>query len=194
MPSQYFFGTVLSIIDMRAMDINTKIFFKINNLIGRSKFLDHFGRAGAEWLIVAMGAWYTGAVLIDRMPEISQVFWALAFLAIGWSVGWLINLGIAYSVHESRPYISYPQIKSLFKPLMSWKSFPSDHAMSAFLILFLSYIFNLPGSWALVPMALWVSWGRVYAGAHYPLDILGGLSVALFVSLLIKALVSYLYL
>lgn len=170
------------------LDINTRIFLKINSLIGKSTLLDGFGRAGAEWLIVAMGAWYAGAVFIDRMPEKHRVFWPLAFLAITWCFGWLINLGIAYSAREPRPYVSYPYIKSLFKPLMSWKSFPSDHAMSAFVILFLAYIFKLPGSWALAPMALWVCWGRVFAGAHYPLDIVGGASVAVFVSLIVKYL------
>lgn len=164
------------------MDLNSKIFFKINALVGKSKLLDSFGRAGAEWVMVAMIGWYTVAVLVDRMPDRRMVLVPLVFLGVSWCVGWGINLLLAFSVREHRPYIAYPQAKTLFKPMMSWKSFPSDHSMSAFIILFTACTFNLPGSWALFPMALWVVWGRVYAGVHYPLDILGGLGVAVFVA------------
>lgn len=160
------------------MDLNTKILLKINSLSGRSKLLDSFGRAGAEWVIVAMLGWYAGAGLIDRMPDKQRVLWPLVFLLGVWCTGWLINLGLAFSVREQRPYISYPQLKTLFRPFMSWKSFPSDHSMTAFLIFFMACIFSLPGAWALGLMAIWVVWGRVYAGVHYPLDILGGAAVA----------------
>lgn len=162
------------------MDINTKAFLKINGLVGKSRLLDSFGRAGAEWMIITTMAWYIASDFIDRMPDKRLVFLPLAFLAAAWAIGWLINLLISLSIHEPRPYISYPQTRLLFQPLMSWKSFPSDHSMSAWLIVFMAYIFNLPGAWALVPMALWVVWGRIYAGLHYPLDILGGIGVAAF--------------
>ncbi len=161
-------------------DINTKFFLKINGLVGKSKLLDSFGRAGAEWVIITMVAWYIAGDLIDRMPDKRLVFLPLVFLAAAWTIGWLINLLIAMSIHEPRPYITNPQAKPLFKSLMSWKTFPSDHSMSAWLIVFMAYIFNLPGAWALIPMALWLGWGRVYAGLHYPLDILGGMGVATF--------------
>ena len=52
--------------------------------------------------------------------------------------------------------------------------------MTAFLFLFLAVVFNLSGAWALLPLALWVSWGRVYAAAHYPFDIVGGAATAFF--------------
>jgi membrane-associated phospholipid phosphatase len=32
-------------------------------------------------------------------------------------------------------------------------------------------------------MALWVGWGRVYAGVHYPADILGGIIMAVLVAI-----------
>lgn len=164
------------------MDLNSRIFFKINGLVGKSKLLDSFGRAGAEWVMVAMIGWYTVAVLVDRMPDRRMVLVPLVFLGVTWCVGWGVNLLLALSVREHRPYVSYPQAKTLFKPMMSWKSFPSDHSMTAFIILFTSSMFSLPGSWALLPLALWVVWGRLYAGVHYPLDILGGLGVAIFVA------------
>ena len=46
-------------------------------------------------------------------------------------------------------------------------------------------MFHFPGAWATIPMALWVMWGRVYAGLHYPLDILGGVGVAAFAATLV---------
>lgn len=163
-------------------DLNTKIFLKINGSAGKSKLLDNFGRAGAEWVIIAMIGWYIAGVLIDRMPDKRLVFWPLVFFVSAWAVGWIINLLVGMSNREPRPYITYPQTRLLFKPLMSWKTFPSDHSMSAWLIVFMAYIFYLPGAWALALMALWVVWGRVYAGLHYPLDILGGAGVGAFVA------------
>jgi undecaprenyl-diphosphatase len=166
------------------MDLNTKFLLKINGLVGKSKLLDSFGRAGAEWVVIVMIAWYIASDLIDRMPDRRLVFFPLVFLGAAWAIGWLINLLIGMSVCEPRPYISNPQTKFLFKPLMSWKTFPSDHSMSAWLMVFMAYIFHLPGAWALIPMALWLGWGRVYAGLHYPLDILGGVGVAAFAAAL----------
>ncbi|HSR89304.1 MAG TPA: phosphatase PAP2 family protein [Candidatus Udaeobacter sp.] len=172
--------------------MNTEIFLKINGLSGKSKLLDSFGRAGAELVVVAMVAWYVASDLIDRAPDKRLVFLPLIFLAVAWVVSWLINFLIGLSLHEPRPYISYPQTKLLFKPLSSWKTFPSDHSMSAFLIAFMAFLFHLPGAWALLIMALWVVWGRVYAGLHYPLDILGGIGVALFATSLAYCVMSFL--
>lgn len=164
------------------MNLNTRIFLKINGLVGKSRWLDSFGRAGGEFVVVAMIAWYIASDLVDRLPNKRLAFWPLAFLAAAWAVGWLANLLIGMIVREPRPFVTLPQTRVLFQPIMSWKSFPSDHSMSVFLIVFMAFVFHLPGAWALIPMALWVVWGRVYAGLHYPLDILGGLGVAALVS------------
>ena len=166
------------------MDINTKIFLKINSFAGKSKLLDSFGRAGAEWVILAMLGWYAAGVFINVLPEKWPVLWPLIFFVAAWCVAWLAGMGMGISLRESRPYINNPQTKLLFRPMMSWKTFPSDHSMTACLLIFLSFMFHLPGAWALIPMALWVVWGRVYAGLHYPLDILGGMGTAAFAAAL----------
>lgn len=163
------------------MNSNTKLFFKIHNLSGKSHWLDAFGIAGAEWAIVAMIAWYGVTVLVTRRPDWNLVFWPIAVLACTWLVAWGVDILIAEIVREPRPAVKYPHdVKPLFHPLVStWKSFPSDHSMSAWLIVFMALLFNLPGVEGLVILALWVSFGRIYAGAHYPLDVLGGFGVAL---------------
>ena len=160
------------------MEFDVFILKKINSLVGKSPLLDAFGRAGAEWVIIAMFGWFVSADLVAFSGRWRLALWPLLFLGCAWAVGWLIGLVIGLVVKKPRPYVDQQNIKLLFTPLMSWKSFPSDHAMSAWLIFFVAGIFQLPWLWALLPLALWVSWGRVYAGVHYPFDIIGGVAVA----------------
>ena len=166
------------------MDLNTKIFLKINKIVGKSKWLDAFGKAGAEFVIVAMGGWYFVAVLVGS-STLEKVYTRLLALPIAWIFAWLLDLGIAFLVKENRPQVQMPEVKQLFSPMMPWKSFPSDHAMTAFLIFFLALIFGLPYIFGLFFLALWVVWGRVYCGVHYPLDTLAGFLTALVSSLFI---------
>jgi len=166
------------------MNLNTKIFLKINNLIGKSKIMDAFGRAGGEFVIFGCIGWYFVSVLVGA-SALEKTYLYLAVLPVAWIFAWALDLAIVFLVRENRPQIQMPEIKQMFKPMMSWKSFPSDHAMSAFLIFFLALLFGLPFVSGLFILALWVSWGRVYCGVHYPLDILAGFLTALVSSLFI---------
>ncbi len=163
------------------MNWNIRLFFTINKLQGKSKLLDAFGRAGAEFVIIAMLAWFATSVWVDRGGDWWDIAVPFAFLASFGLLGWGLNFLLAEIVKEPRPILTYPETKLLFKPLENWKAFPSDHAMVAWFIFFTAFLFNLPGFEMLLPMALWVCWGRVFAGVHYPQDILGGVAVALFV-------------
>lgn len=160
------------------MNWNVRLFNTINQLVGRNHWLDAFGRAGAEWVVVAMLGWYGASDFIANGPDRRAIFLPILFLGCAWVLGWIINVLIGLIVKEPRPHVNLPQSKLLFTPLMSWKSFPSDHAMSAWLIFFMAVLFHLPWAGALLPLAIWVSWGRIFAGAHYPFDIVGGAAVA----------------
>jgi undecaprenyl-diphosphatase len=68
-------------------------------------------------------------------------------------------------------------------------SFPSDHATLMFslavsLALSPLRIFGL----CLLPLGLAVGWGRVYLGAHFPFDILGGAVLGAVCALVVKAI------
>lgn len=166
-------------------DLNATILIKINRLIGKNRWLDAFGRAGAEWVVLASAAWYATGVFMTR-DSWPKIFSPLIFLAGAWLVGLLFGFLVSLAVKEPRPYISQPNLKVLFRPLSNWKSFPSDHTMSAFLIFFIGLVFQLPAAWSLLPLAIWVAWGRLYAGVHYPLDILGGICMAGLLTLTVK--------
>lgn len=157
------------------MHLNTRLFFSINHLSGRSRFLDAFAQAGAEWVLPIMIGWFAVAdfTYYDRnLPALVLSIVTLGFLAI---FGLALSYGVAALVREPRPYVRHGEmVKTLFRPLFSWKSFPSDHSLGVFLIVGVAYCFGLPWLLPLIIMALWVCFSRIYAGVHYPADILGG--------------------
>lgn len=163
------------------MSLNTKLFFKINGLVGRSRTLDFFGTVGAEYAVIMIYFFLAAEIFVMNWPDFLPSFGLVVFLFVAWLIAWLINLVVGKIVREPRPHMTHPESKLLFTPLMSWKSFPSDHGMSAWLAVFFALLIGLPLVFPLVILALWVSWGRVYAGVHYPIDIFGGAAVAGFV-------------
>lgn len=160
------------------MNFDTKLFLAVNRLVGQNPWLDALGRAGAEWVVIAMAAWYVLNAYVAYGGELRRALAPVLWLGTAWAGGWFLNVLIGLLVRAPRPHLTHPDSQLLFPPLLNWKSFPSDHAMSAFLIFFMALVFSLPLAWPLLPLALWVAWGRVYAGLHYPFDIVGGAAVA----------------
>lgn len=103
-----------------------------------------------------------------------------AAIAAGLSfmVGLSLNQLLLLFVNRPRPYdalVSHLLISPTADP-----SFPSDHATAAFAIAF-SYIFL---GWSRVgptflTLAILVALSRVYVGAHYVGDVMGGMATAL---------------
>ena len=56
----------------------------------------------------------------------------------------------------------------------SGTSMPSSHASSWFAATMIFYIYYRRSGWLLLPLALAVSYSRVYNGVHYPSDVLAG--------------------
>lgn len=162
------------------MRTNTQLFFKINNLAGRGGFLDKFSKIGAKQAVILAVIYYVSADVATRYPSERQMFWPLAFFGAFWALGWVLNMFIGMIIKKPRPYVTFPQAKTFFKPLLDWKTFPSDHAMTVFLLFFMALIFSLPFAWVALVLALWICWGRIYCGVHYPLDMLGGATMAFF--------------
>lgn len=164
-------------------NLNLYIFEKLNKQIGKNRYLDAFARICAEFLILISLSFFGVLLLATYWQDWQNLLKISLLFGFLWGLGMTINWVIGKMVRSPRPYVLNPKYKYLFRPLMDNKAFPSDHAMSSFLIVFVSVILGLPMWPVSLILAIAIVWGRVYAGVHYPRDIVGGALVALFVSL-----------
>ena len=89
-----------------------------------------------------------------------------AFVALG--LGQLIGKAMP----RSRPYLSHT-VHQLIPPSLD-TSFPSDHATLGFAVGVMVWRYNKRAGAALLVLAVVMAFARVFVGAHYPADVLGG--------------------
>lgn len=115
------------------------------------------------------------------LPEAQ--FWFIASMGVvSYAVGYAATYVIAIVYCHKRPIRELPNIHLLVKTLGTWKSFPSDHAMTAVIPAMLAALIGAP---ALLVVLLFFSsfaigFSRIYVGVHYPRDIIGGFTVGAF--------------
>lgn len=118
---------------------------------------------------------------------------SLFILALVLTVGltdFLSSHMIKKTVDRERPChrSEYKQVVRDLVPCGAGFSFPSSHAANHFaLSFFLIFSLGLRYRWINIPLVLWaslISIAQVYVGLHYPIDIMGGALLGIFVSLL----------
>lgn len=126
-------------------------------------------------IAVAGEAWaWVGALLLLALWTRGEVRRTLLVLAVAIAVAEaLIKFPLGHWVHRERPYLAVEGIRQLG---IAWKdnSFPSGHAMNAWLAtVFLGAHYRRLLPW-LVGFAVLVCYSRPYLGMHYPTDVLAG--------------------
>lgn len=165
------------------MAYDTEFFYLLNNLSGKSEVFDWIIIFAAEYL-----EWFVAAAFLTF----------LYFSIFSNLEKWRIFLVVAVSVVLSR-FIVTEIIRFLYcrpRPFMAYTinhlvdnancSFPSGHAAFFFALAAAIYFYPVKepkasngasnkkwGAWFFVA-AILISLGRIIAGVHYPLDILGG--------------------
>jgi undecaprenyl-diphosphatase len=169
---------------------DTSVFLWINGLAGRVALFDEFFKGIANDYFAIITAclvlvWMWFATRDIEQREKNQRTVMMAMISIGIVSGLMLLCNHYY--FRTRPFDNLPagSVHLLFyKPTDS--SFPSNIAAVLFAIAVAVSIKNRKyGAWLLALAAL-SSFGRVYVGVHYPLDILGGAAlgtVASFISL-----------
>ncbi len=123
-------------------------------------------------LIVAW--WHACKVEPKRPGSVANVVWVglATVLAVG------LSQPINHLVREPRPYRTIPGVEVLVARANDF-SFPSDHATVAGAVIVGLWLFSdsRPIRIFALVVGLFLVFARVYVGAHYPLDVIGGLAV-----------------
>lgn len=129
-----------------------------------------------------------------------QVAYCLGFILVGWicgSVDWrragyagitaaamsTVTVAICKQVWQRpRPLLAMFDVRIPYEPLFT-NSFPSGHTMTAFAVAFACSVFVPKLRYILIPFAALTGFSRVYVGVHFPLDVLYGGLVGIFLGL-----------
>lgn len=133
------------------------------------------GNAGAVWLLLS------GALLLQRKTrqagQAALLSMGICFL--------LCNLILKNLVARTRPYEVIPELTTLI-PHPTDYSFPSGHTSASFACALVLYGM-LPKKYGvpILILAVLIGLSRMYVGVHYPSDVLGGMLIAVVVSLFV---------
>lgn len=157
----------------RLRQLDDQLFFAVNSFARRTPGLHAAFLAYAKYGLALFALLLLAGVLIARRDQ------ARVLAAAGWAcVATLLVVGlnqpIGHLFAEARPYATHPQILRLADVTTDF-SFPSDHAvMGGAVATGLLLVNRRLGLLAALAAAL-MAFARVYIGAHYPWDVLGGL-------------------
>jgi undecaprenyl-diphosphatase len=156
--------------------MDSSLFSWINGLAGLNPALDLLMVWIAKYallifILTLLALWFSKNVKYQRGAFLAGLS-ALIALGIGQVIGMVFL--------RPRPYYSIPTHLLIGRTLDT--SFPSDHATFAFAIAAMLWQVNRRLSVALLLLSALMGFARVYVGAHYPLDILGGAVLGIGVS------------
>ena len=149
---------------------------KINGLAGKVRqfdlMMDLITRYG-HWAFVIYG------LLLWFMPgknrEKRRSCCILAFLGV--CIASAISYGIGKIWFRNRPFTKDWRIWN-FTGHKANASFPSNHTMNGAVVVLELLKMNMPGSKLMTVLAGILAFSRVFAGMHYPTDLMGGITIA----------------
>jgi len=140
--------------------------------------LSWLGNYGVVWLAIAFAL-----ALLWRRPSL------LVWVGLADLIAYLASAGLRAAIERPRPPLRYPQIETLV-PLPHSYSFPSGHASTSFAcaVVLAAATPNRRARALLIALATLIALSRVYAGVHYPLDVVGGAVLGMAIGFALVAL------
>ena len=168
-------------------DADKAVLLWLNGLVGRSSAFDEvISWLASDYLIpvslslTLFAMWFIGQNKEVRLKYQLTIFVALTAMALSSLAVFIINA----FYFRPRPFDAFDDLTLLFyKPTDS--SFPANSAAATFAIAAAVWSINRPIGTAMFVAAGLYGFARVFAGVHYPLDIIAGALIALAVVFLV---------
>lgn len=164
--------------------MNAQLFNYIHQFAGRNPIFDGVGIFFANYLVYFLVLGFLFLVILETGPRRKLYRFAEGALAALLARGLLTEI-IRFFYHHPRPFDFYG-----FQPLIaeSGSSFPSGHMTFLFAIAMAVWYANK--KWGVVYFILSAAVGvaRIYAGVHWPYDIVGGIVVGVLSGIVVHAL------
>jgi undecaprenyl-diphosphatase len=174
--------------------INNKIFFALYNFAHQSLLFDKvvvfFADIFPYIVILSAGIFLLihhevvtsknpFGVLAQKWKEIVLVF----FSGIS---AWCISQILKILIHTQRPFLVFKDVSSLLSE--SGFAFPSGHATFFMALGMAIYLSHKKAGYYFIFFAFLIGLARIIAGVHFPIDIIGGFILGIFVAYFVKFL------
>ncbi len=165
--------------DPASYSANTRWYLEVNQLARQTPWAHGFMATYSHFLgigllaLVLLGAWWAARSAVQPARAVAGVLWAAAGTVVAWL---LAHEVLKPLVAERRPYLALAHVEVLLGRTHGY-SFPSGHAtVAGAVIVGLFLARRYVAAWVATLLGLFLAFGRIYTGMHYPFDVLGGLA------------------
>jgi len=168
------------------MIINLSLFKLIYNLNRFAVFSHGLSLFLGEYLIYIFGIGILLYLILSKESKKEKTKWLFILILACCLSNVIVTPLIHYICKSARPFLLMPAVGTYahFLKVREYNtSFPSGHTSLAFAVAVVVFLKNKKWGKAALIIATLVSVGRILMGVHWPMDILGGLSVGILCAL-----------
>jgi len=168
--------------------INNKIFFFFYNFAHQSIFFDRLVIFFADifpYIVIVLAGIFLlvhHEVITSKNPfsALAQKWKEIVLVFFSGIFAWCISQVIKFLIHNPRPFLAFPNVSSLLPE--SGFAFPSGHATFYMALAFSIFLSHKKAGFVFIFFAFLIGIARIIAGVHFPIDILGGFILGIFIA------------